>query len=98
MWNRRRNTMSMSTMSKSLDELEVKVRPVLKLRGELRKKVVDIARKEKPYPTRGSTGEIAINHGYTFREAEELADANRFLAIIKRDHGADFERIAAIEL
>ena len=81
---------------RDLSELEVRVASVLALGGELRKKIINIAATRSPAAVYGLAEAILRTHGFVSREAESIAKACRWLAIIRRDYGqAEFDRITA---
>ncbi len=88
----------MSATERSLDELEARANLVFSLGGELRRKIINLARERSPSATFGLAEAVLVNSGYVAREAEELAKAARWLAVIKRDYPESFESVVAKEL
>ena len=83
-------------MSRPLGELEARAFPALQLEGEVRKKLVRVAKEKSPSAAFGLAKVIAQNHGFAPVESESIARATRWLAVIRRDYGQkDFDRIVA---
>ncbi|MFH1401477.1 MAG: hypothetical protein ABIG40_00735 [Parcubacteria group bacterium] len=79
--------MSMPKQKRLLGELKMRASQVLELEGEFRKKLINIAATKNPASVYGLAQATSVNHGHTFTEADELARAARWLAIIRRDYG-----------
>ncbi len=60
----------------------------------IRKRFIDIAAKESPSKTFQLVEPMAINYGFDPKEANRVARAARWLAIIRRDYGQEeFDRV-----
>jgi hypothetical protein len=83
-------------MSRPIDELQARALPVLRLEGELRKKLINIAAQKSPSAAFDLAGATARLHGFSSSEALGIAKATRWLTVVRRDYGqAEFDRITA---
>jgi hypothetical protein len=81
-------------MKRPLDELEIRVMPLSRIPQELREKCVEIARQKSPSAAFELASQAAFLSGLNQFEALGVAKATRWLAVIRRDYGAEaFEKV-----
>jgi hypothetical protein len=78
---------------RSLNELVARSSAVLTMEGELRKKLIEIARTKSPTAAYDISFLMARNMGRVGRELAAIAKSTRWLAIIKKNFPDDFERV-----
>lgn len=82
--------MSMQEVKRSLSELQARaLKGFEKVGGNNLEYLIDIASNRSPSAVYGLSAMRLTNCGYTTAEADEIAKAVRWLAMIRRDHGEE---------
>jgi hypothetical protein len=87
--NKRRGVRKMRT----LPELIARSSAVLTMKGEIRKKLIEVAKTKSPSAAYDIAFLMAHNTGHVGADKVAIAKATRWLAIIKKNYEDDFEKV-----